>query len=262
MTDDVTSAGGSLDADVDGAKIVVQVPPGAVTATTQVALTAGPPSGVDAPSVPGGQATLVIAISLLRDGAKLSGLLPEPISVTITDSQITALDEVLVYDPTSGDYVEAADSPFVSNVNVAVGTVTLELIADPAVAIEAPGTVGSTSGAQPKRTPSDVATVAGAATSIRAPHSPAQAATASTTPPQTSVPTSSSSISSPTSPSAPVTASSSPSPTAGPATTQPAASGSLAFTGSTPLLIWLLVAGAALALIGATGRRTTRAHQR
>jgi hypothetical protein len=264
------ATGGNVDGTADGATVDVDVPAGAFSAATEVTIFAGTPSSVQAPDSSGSTASLLVAVGLLRDGVKLTGTIPVPVVVTVEDASISSSDELVVYDSANGEYLPAADATFLSGVTFSAGKVSFDLDADPAVAVEAPastsssepaaigphgvlaGTPGATGASTPSSPASQVAATTGAGTASTPSSAPATPATDPASPARSGSPSAASPSPSAASPSASVA---SPAATGG-------STGVLAFTGTTPLLIWLLAAGAVLALAGTAGRRTARARAR
>jgi hypothetical protein len=245
----IGASGGTVTAAVGTASVTATVEPGTFTAPTDVVVLEG--SASSSPSLDGHQTAVVLAISLERDGQKLTGTFSSPVKVTITDSSIQAVDDLLVYDPASGSYVPAASSTTVSDVSVAAGSVSFDILADPAVAIAAPLTA---SGATTSQSPSAVAgSPAGSTTSAAV---SSTAGGSGTSPGSAGSDTSGTSSGGGSSPAAvSVGGSSSAPPASSPVGQQ------LAYTGL-PLTfyIWMVCAGLCFVATGIVGRRLVRSR--
>jgi hypothetical protein len=141
-TQTIGPAGGTLSA----GGVTVTVPAGDFTVATQVSIVSGTLSALT--GLPGG-ATPVVAIGVvfMQNGVKVTGTFPSPIKVTITNSSITAADQLYVFQ--NGSAVPATSDVNISGITVADGSVTFMVTADPYVAVLA---LASSSGVVPAAT--------------------------------------------------------------------------------------------------------------
>ncbi len=256
--DSLGSSGGTVTATVGSASVTVSVLPGTFSSPTDVVVLEGSANGV--PSLAGHDTVVVIAISIERNGQKVTGTLANPVSVTITDPSIQDVDELLVYDPSSGAYEPTAESTTISDISVSTGALSLDILADPAVAVVSPP-ASSPAGGTTVRSPSGVVSspVSSNASSGTSPVS--SNASSGTSPVSGSSNTSGPSAVSGgdgSSPAAVSVGGLSPGPDASNASGQ-----TLAYTGPpVTLLIWLLCAGCSLVATGVVGRRLVRSRAR
>jgi hypothetical protein len=131
-TQTIEPSGGTVNATVGSTTVGVTVPPGALAAPVQVVVTSGSTSGLS--GLPAGSdPTLAIGIGFEQNGQKVTGTFNAPISVTISDPSITTADQVVIYDPSTSSYVPVSQATNVSNVTVANGKITFEVLSDPYV---------------------------------------------------------------------------------------------------------------------------------
>jgi hypothetical protein len=126
----VGPAGGSVSA----GGVSVTIPAGDFTVPTDVSILSGTPSGLT--GLPGGATVAgAVGIEFTQNGSKVTGTFPSPVTVTISNSSITAADQLYVYQASSGTWVPATSDPDITGISVANGTVTFKVTGDPFVAL-------------------------------------------------------------------------------------------------------------------------------
>jgi hypothetical protein len=112
----------------------VVVPAGALASPVQVVLTSGSTSALTGLPT-GADPTMAIGIGFEQNGVKVTGNFNDPITVTISDPGITTADQIVIYDPSTSSYVPVSEATNVSNVSVANGQITFEVLADPYIVV-------------------------------------------------------------------------------------------------------------------------------
>jgi hypothetical protein len=133
-TQTIQPSGGTVNATVGSTTVGVTVPAGALASPVQVVITSGTTSALN--GLPAGsQPTLAIGIGFEQNGQKVTGTFNDPITVTISAPGITTADQVVIYDPATSSYVPVSQATNVSNVTVANGVITFQVLADPYVVV-------------------------------------------------------------------------------------------------------------------------------
>jgi hypothetical protein len=133
----VPPSGGTVTGSSGGTTVTVIVPPGAFASPIQIIITVANLSELG--GIPSGtHPVLGVGIAFEQNGAKYTGTFAAPVSVTITNSEITTADQVVVWDPATGTYVPITEAPNVTNVVVSAGKITFQVLSDPYLVLDAP----------------------------------------------------------------------------------------------------------------------------
>jgi hypothetical protein len=131
---------------VSSGGVTVTVPSGAFSSPIEVVISEGTISGLTGlPS--GANPVLAFGVSFLQNGVKYTGLISPPVTVSISNSDITSADELLSYNTSSNVYALATQNSNIENIVISNGTITFQVSGDPFVVISASASTTSVPGA-------------------------------------------------------------------------------------------------------------------